>query len=106
MEDNEEAVNELTAVNGGDGAPHVALFGMCLSSAFSKGAQALFEKLAKEKYPAPLNPGSLSHLPARGLFNDWWMRINQRNVFNAIAESLASGFRILDGSAATSLQTD
>ena len=70
------------------------------------GAQVLFEKLAKEKYPASLNPGSLSHLPARGLFTDWWMRISQRDVFNAIAESLASGYRILDGSAATLLQTN
>ena len=34
------------------------------------------------------------------------MRINQRNVFNVITESLASGSRILAGSAATSLKTD
>ena len=43
-------------------APCVVVVGMCLSGAFSKGAEALFETtLAKEKYPQSLNPRSLSH---------------------------------------------
>ena len=35
-------------MNGGDGAPYVALFERCLSGAFSKGPQAVSQKLAKE----------------------------------------------------------
>jgi len=105
-EENAAALDVLITVNGGDGAPHVALFGMRLSGTFSKGTQSLFDKLAKEKYPDPITPGSLNYLTARQRWADWWMRIFQRNIFNVVAKSIASGIRILNSRAATTLRMD
>jgi len=95
LEENVEAVNELIAVNGGDGAPHVALL---VCGAFSKGYRLSLKNLRKKN--------TQPHTCQRGFFTDWWMRINEQNALDVIAESLASVFRILDGRAATSLQTD
>ena len=67
---------------------------MCLSGAFSDGAQDVFDKLAKIKLPDPLSLGSLSHLAARQRWVDGWMHIVQRNVFNVVAKSIASRIRI------------
>ena len=50
--------------------------------------------------------GSVSHLAARQRWMDWWMRIFQRNIFNGVAKSVASGIRICNALAPTSLPLD
>jgi hypothetical protein len=50
--------------------PKIALFGMSLGGAFSKGAQDLLNRLAEIKFPTPLTRGSFSYIqPAR----DGWI---------------------------------
>ena len=70
---------------------------------FSEGAQDIFDKLAKIKSPDPIIRGSLSHLAARQRWVDWCICIFQRNVFNVITKSIASGIRICNGRTSTAL---
>ena len=94
-DDNAEALDILNYPNPArNGAPKIVLFGMSLSGAFSKGAQALLHRLAEIKFPTPLTGGSLSYLAARPRWMDWQMRIFQRNISNVVAKSIASGLRI------------
>jgi hypothetical protein len=79
---------------------------MCLSGAFSEGGQALFDRLATIKFPAPITAGSLSYLAARQRWADWWMRIFQRNILDVVAKSIASGIRIFNALAPTALPID
>ena len=59
------------------GAPKVSIFEMCLSGAFSKGAQDIFTHLAKEKFPDPPifdNPvGNHDYECSRQIALDFWM---------------------------------
>jgi hypothetical protein len=64
--DNAEALDILNYLNPArNGAPKIVIFGMSLSAAFSKGAQALLNHLAEIKFPTPLTGRSLSYLAAR-----------------------------------------
>jgi hypothetical protein len=84
----------------------IALFGMSLSGAFSKGAQDLLNRLAEIKFPTPLTGGSLSYIAARQRWMDWQMRICQRNVLNGVAKSIASGLRVFRAYLPTALPMD
>ena len=99
-----EILNRLNPAN--NGAPKIALFGMSLSGAFSRGAQDLLNRLAEIKFPTPLTGGSLSYIAARQRWMDWQMRICQRNVLNGVAKSIASGLRIFRAYLPTALPMD
>jgi hypothetical protein len=106
-QDNADALNILNHLNhANNGAPKIVLFGMSLSGAFSKGAQALLNRLAEIKFPTPLTGGSLSYLAARQRWMDWQMRIFQRNILNGVAKSIASGLRIFRAYIPTALPMD
>jgi hypothetical protein len=105
--DNAEALDILNYLSPArNGAPKIVLFGMSLSGAFSEGAQALLNRLAEIKFPAPLTGGSLSYLAARQRWTDWQMRIFQRNISNVVAKSIASGIRIFRACIPTALPMD
>ena len=99
-----EILNRLNPAN--NGAPKIALFGMSLSGAFSRGGQDLLNRLAEIKFPTPLTGGSLSYIAARQRWMDWQMRICQRNVLNGVAKSIASGLRIFRAYLPTALPMD
>ena len=99
-----DILNRLNPAN--NGAPKIALFGMSLSGAFSRGAQDLLNRLAEIKFPTPLTGGSLSYIAARQRWMDWQMRICQRNVLNGVAKSIASGLRIFRAYLPTALPMD
>jgi hypothetical protein len=104
---NTEALNILNHLDpANNGAPKIALFGMSLSGAFSKGAQDLINRLAEIKFPTPLTGGSLSYLAARQRWMDWQMRIFQRNILNGVAKYIASGLRIFLAYIPTALRMD
>ena len=106
-DDNAEALDILNYPNPArNGAPKIVLFGMSLSGAFSKGAQALLHRLAEIKFPTPLTGGSLSYLAARPRWMDWQMRIFQRNILNGVAKYIASGLRIFLAYIPTALRMD
>jgi hypothetical protein len=63
---NAEALDILNRLNpANNGAPKIALLGMSLSGAFSKGGQDLLNRLAEIKFPTPLTGGSFSYIAAR-----------------------------------------
>ena len=104
---NAEALNILNRLNpANNGAPKIALSGMSLSGAFSKGAQDLLNRLAEIKFPTPLTGGSLSYLAARQRWMDWRMRIFQQNILNGVAKVIASGLRVFRAYIPTAMPMD
>lgn len=104
-EGNEGALRKLRELNHtSGGAPTASLIGISLSGAFSQGAIDFLTRMAKIKFPNPISSGSLSYLPARQRWTDWYMRIIQSNVLESVGAAVVSGIRIWKAKAQTALR--
>ena len=72
------------------GAPKVTPFGVKIYGILSKDAHAMLVRLAGIRFPQTDN--CLSYLSARQQWIDWWIRIIQKQVSEAVVPGIEAGF--------------
>ena len=72
------------------GAPTVTPFGVNIYGILSSDAQKMLIRLSKVRFPQTNN--CLSYLSARQRWIDWWIRIIQKYVSEAVVQGIEAGF--------------
>ena len=81
-------MKRLNHMRGGE--PKVAPFGVNIFGVLSKDAHKVMVKLAGVQFSE--TPHCLSYLSARQKWIDWWIRIIQKNVSEAVVTGIEAGF--------------
>ena len=85
-----QQMRRLNHTRGGE--PKVTPFGVNIFGVLNKDAHKVMVRLAG--IPFPETPHCLSYLSARQKWIDWWIRIIQKNVSEAVVTGIEAGSRV------------